>query len=400
MSSNENNKTKKRAKGPKYHKWNPSKNAYFLLKPYQLLKDPDVENGRLMPLGMRELLTDAQYQEYSDYAPIKIYDDKHKEKKNITKKIKLIKQDEVIEPIADKPIEQPIVKVLKRKPKLVIIEPRQEPPQDPPQDPPQEPRQAPPQNPPQDPPQDPHQDPPQDPHQDPPQEPPQEPLTEKSKDDSNDYEFLYPELDDPEFNIKIARRKEFYDSQYDGNIYDIKKQADILCNADFELMPHQLFVKNFLSFQTPYNSLLLYHGLGTGKTCTAIGVAEEMRNYMKQVGMRKAIMIIASPNVQDNFRLQLFDERKLKQENGVWNIQSCVGSSLLNEINPTAIKDIPREKIISQIKTLIKTYYVFMGYTKFANYISDSIEVKGIGYSKEERNKMKIQKRLLLKILS
>ena len=157
-------------------------------------------------------------------------------------------------------------------------------------------------------------------------------------------------------------------------------------------MPHQLFVKNFLSFQTPYNSLLLYHGLGTGKTCTAIGVAEEMRNYMKQVGMRKQIMIIASPNVQDNFRLQLFDERKLKQENGVWNIQSCVGSSLLNEINPTAIKDIPREKIISQIKTLIKTYYVFMGYTKFANYISDSIEVKGIGYSKEERNKMKIQK--------
>jgi hypothetical protein len=84
MSSNENNKTKKRAKGPKYHKWNPNKNAYFLLKPYQLLKDPDVENGRLMPLGMRELLTDEQYKEYSDYAPIKIVDDKHKEKKKLS----------------------------------------------------------------------------------------------------------------------------------------------------------------------------------------------------------------------------------------------------------------------------------------------------------------------------
>jgi hypothetical protein len=350
MSSNENNKTKKRAKGPKYHKWNPNKNAYFLLKPYQLLKDPDVENGRLMPLGMRELLTDEQYKEYSDYAPIKIVDDKHKEKKNITKKIKLIKPTEAIVPT----VQQPIVKVLKRKPKLVIID----------------------------------------------NVPEQEKLEEEIQVDKREeeptrddnYGFLYPELDDREFNIKIAQRKEFYDTQYDGNIYDIKKQADILCNADFELMPHQLFVKNFLSFQTPYNSLLLYHGLGTGKTCTAIGVAEEMRNYMKQVGMRKSIMIIASPNVQDNFRLQLFDERKLKQENGVWNIQSCVGTALLNEINPTAIKDIPREKIISQIKTLIKTYYVFMGYTKFANYISDSIEVKGIGYSKEERNKMKIQK--------
>ena len=87
MSSNDaKNITKKRAKGPKYHKWNPNKNAYFLVKPYQLLKDPDVENGRLMPMGMRELLTDEQFKEYSDYAPIKIYDDKHKEKKNITKK--------------------------------------------------------------------------------------------------------------------------------------------------------------------------------------------------------------------------------------------------------------------------------------------------------------------------
>jgi len=374
MSINENNKTKKRAKGPKYHKWNPNKNAYFLLKPYQLLKDPDVENGRLMPLGMRELLTDEQFKEYAEYAPIKIVDDKHKEKKNITKKIKLIKPIEEIVPT----VQQPIVKVLKRKPKLVIIDnlPEQEKLEE--KEIPVVEKEIPVVE----------------------EEIPvvEEEIQDKSPDenqvdtDNDNYEFLYPELDDPEFNIKIAKRKEFYDTQYDGNIYDIKKQADILCNADFELMPHQLFVKNFLSFQTPYNSLLLYHGLGTGKTCTAIGVAEEMRNYMKQVGMRKSIMIIASPNVQDNFRLQLFDERKLKLENGVWNIQSCVGTALLNEINPTAIKDIPKEKIISQIKTLIKTYYVFMGYTKFANYISYSIEVKGIGYSKEERNKMKIQK--------
>ena len=381
MSINENNKTKKRAKGPKYHKWNPNKNAYFLLKPYQLLKDPDVENGRLMPLGMRELLTDEQFKEYAEYAPIKIVDDKHKEKKNITKKIKLIKPIEEIVPT----VQQPIVKVLKRKPKLVIIDnlPEQEKLEE--EEIPVVEKEIPVVE----------------------KEIPvveeeipvvEEEIQDKSPDenqvdtDNDNYEFLYPELDDPEFNIKIAKRKEFYDTQYDGNIYDIKKQADILCNADFELMPHQLFVKNFLSFQTPYNSLLLYHGLGTGKTCTAIGVAEEMRNYMKQVGMRKSIMIIASPNVQDNFRLQLFDERKLKLENGVWNIQSCVGTALLNEINPTAIKDIPKEKIISQIKTLIKTYYVFMGYTKFANYISYSIEVKGIGYSKEERNKMKIQK--------
>lgn len=210
--------------------------------------------------------------------------------------------------------------------------------------------------------------------------------------ETQEYDFLYPELSDPKFNIKIAKRKEFFDTRYDGTIHDIKKQADILCKSDFELMPHQLFVKNFLSIHTPYNSLLLYHGLGTGKTCSAIGITEKMRSYMKQIGLKRTILIIASPNVQDNFRLQLFDERKLKLVNGIWNLHSCVGSSLLSEINPTAMKNISKEKISSQIRTIISQSYEFMGYTSFANYITDMIEVKGSGYSAKEVNKMRLQK--------
>ena len=209
------------------------------------------------------------------------------------------------------------------------------------------------------------------------------------------YDFLYPELDDPNFNIKIAKRKEFYDTRYDGDIADekkrdVKKWADTLCNTEFELTPHQQFVKNFLSVQTPYNSLLLYHGLGTGKTCSAIGVAEEMRTYMKQIGQRKPIIIVAMPNVQDNFRLQLFDPRKLKLENGIWSIQSCVGNSLLREINPTGVKGHldDRDNIIEQINNIINQYYVFMGYTTFANYISSVTEVKGTPEEKQ-RNKIR-----------
>jgi hypothetical protein len=201
--------------------------------------------------------------------------------------------------------------------------------------------------------------------------------------------FLYPHLDDPDFSLKIAQRQELASTKYDGTIYDIKKQANFLCAAEFELMPHQLFVRNFLSFQTPYNSLLLYHGLGTGKTCTAIGVAEEMRAYMKQTGLKKTVLIIASPNVQDNFMNQLFDERKLKQEGGVWNIHSCVGAELLNEINPTSFKSMTRETIAIQIKSIIKQYYTFMGYTAFANYITEMTEIKGIGFSKKERDRIR-----------
>jgi hypothetical protein len=202
--------------------------------------------------------------------------------------------------------------------------------------------------------------------------------------DSNDY--LYPNLNDGKFNVKIATKKEFNDTKYDGTIYeDIKKQADILANAPYELQPHQAFVKNFMSFQTPYSSLLLYHGLGSGKTCSAIGVCEEMRDYMKQMGINKRIIIVASENVQDNFRLQLFDERKLKEVNGIWSMRGCIGNKLLKEINPMNMP-MTKEKVISQIKNLINTYYIFLGYVQFANYI-----IKTMNY--EEETKKQKEKR-------
>jgi len=188
------------------------------------------------------------------------------------------------------------------------------------------------------------------------------------------HDYLYPDLNDPDFNIKIALKKEFQDAQYDGQIRDIEKQADLLCKAKFELSPHQVFVKNFLSADTPYKGMLLYHGLGTGKTCSAIGVAEEMRQYMKRTGLKRQIFVVASPNVQGNFRQQLFDERKLTKVTNAanpneftWNIESCVGNSLINEINPNSIHNLSREKLISNINSLINENYAFLGYIQFAN---------------------------------
>ena len=194
--------------------------------------------------------------------------------------------------------------------------------------------------------------------------------------------YLYPDLNDPNFNIKIASKKEFNDTKYEGTIQEnIKDYADALSKAEFELSPHQIFVKNFLSFQTPYSSLLLFHGLGSGKTCSSIGVCEEHRDYLKQTGITKRIIIVASENVQDNFKLQLFDERKLKLVDGIWNIRACTGNKLLKEINPMNMKGIPKEKVISQIKNLINTYYIFLGYGQFANYI-----IRTLNYA-EELNK-------------
>jgi hypothetical protein len=184
------------------------------------------------------------------------------------------------------------------------------------------------------------------------------------------YNYLYPNLNDPLFNIKIAERKEFNDTKYDGEIANIEKQAEILCNAEFELAPHQFFVRNFLSFQTPYNSLLLYHGLGSGKTCSAISVAEEMRDYLIQMNISHRIIVVASPNVQENFKLQLFDERKLKLTDGLWNIHACTGNKFLKEINPMNMKGLTKVNVVNQIKKIINTYYIFLGYIQFANYVN------------------------------
>jgi hypothetical protein len=209
----------------------------------------------------------------------------------------------------------------------------------------------------------------------------------------DNHNFLYPDLNDPDFNLKIALKKEFADAQYDGKIHDIEKQANLLCSAKFEISPHQTFVRNFLSAQTPYNGLLLYHGLGTGKTCSAIGVAEEMRQYLKSVGLREKILVVASPNVQGNFKTQLFDDRKLikytniaNQNEYTWNIESCVGNTLLQEINPNSIRNLSREKLVSNVNALINESYSFMGYIQLANLITSVIGPNTKSKAEEAQN--------------
>ncbi len=212
---------------------------------------------------------------------------------------------------------------------------------------------------------------------------------------TTEFNYLYPNLNDPNFNIKIAQKKEFADTKYDGEIKDVTEQAEILCNAEFELAPQQLFARNFLSFQTPYNSLLLYHGLGSGKTCTAISVAEEMRDYLKQIGNTQRIIVVASPNVQENFKLQLFDDRKLKLIDGLWNIRSCTGNKFLKEINPMNMKGLSKEKVTTQIKRIINNSYLFLGYIEFANYINKSSKIEG---DMDEQQRLKRSKNKLRKV--
>jgi mitochondrial fission protein ELM1 len=48
---------------------------------------------------------------------------------------------------------------------------------------------------------------------------------------------------------------------------------------EFRKSATQAFVSTYLSPFTPYNGLLLWHGVGVGKTCAAISSAENYRKF-------------------------------------------------------------------------------------------------------------------------
>lgn len=188
---------------------------------------------------------------------------------------------------------------------------------------------------------------------------------------------IYPHLDDKQFQKKITLKKEFR-YKYDGEIVNVQEKANTLCKKEttFELSPHQEFVRKFISYQNPYNSLLLYHGLGSGKTCSAISITESLRMYSKYIPNFKKILMVASPNVQENFKLQLFDETKLTRVNGLWNLHGCVGNSLLKELNIDNTQAMNRDDLIYRIKKIIKDNYSFVGYGMFSNFIATQLATK------------------------
>ena len=70
--------------------------------------------------------------------------------------------------------------------------------------------------------------------------------------------------------------------------------------GDFNLMIHQRVVRDYLNLYTPYRGLLLYHGLGSGKTCTSIAIAEGMKS-------QKKIYVMTLASLKANF----FDQMKV-----------------------------------------------------------------------------------------
>lgn len=175
----------------------------------------------------------------------------------------------------------------------------------------------------------------------------------------------YPELTDPHFNSKIYNKKEFRNHTIEKEQIVLNKPKSI----EFRKSATQAFVSTYLSPFTPYNGLLLWHGVGVGKTCAAISSAENFRKYGKLRG--KIIILVPNDTLISNWKNEIFNiDAEMSNKKNV-NVQ-CTGSSFKNELgNLTELNYEQRQRRVNKI---IDKYYEFMGYRSFANSVISDLE--------------------------
>lgn len=163
----------------------------------------------------------------------------------------------------------------------------------------------------------------------------------------------YTDIDDDDF-YKFINKK--YSS------YKIPKKNKTLKQICFpKKYEHQIpqkFVAEFINPKTPYTGLLIYHQIGSGKTCSAINIAEKFKN-------KKTIIIVLPASLKQNFRSEL---RSLCTGN---NYLTKNERSLLTSYHPTSSK---YKKIINKSDERIDKYYKIYSYNKFVKLVdSDKI---------------------------
>ena len=91
----------------------------------------------------------------------------------------------------------------------------------------------------------------------------------------------------------------------------LKENTDVSCDSDKQTSENKLFiqqkiVRDYINLYTPYRGLLLYHGLGSGKTCASIAIAEGFLGIPSiafvegLTGVRK-IVVMTPASLQTNF---------------------------------------------------------------------------------------------------
>jgi hypothetical protein len=187
---------------------------------------------------------------------------------------------------------------------------------------------------------------------------------------------LYPDPADPEFAARLYTKREFYEARAiaasvaDGTTDPCSSTA---AQRVFELTPVQRIVSRFIHPATPYMGMLLYHGVGVGKTCSAVTIAEQFLESAPST----QIIIIAPQAIQDNFKRTIFDPEKLTWDEGAgqWTSAQCTGTTYLDRLGLLTDREAfeaggsgPRKVIAER-----QAHYKIIGYQAFANFIERSL---------------------------
>jgi len=122
-------------------------------------------------------------------------------------------------------------------------------------------------------------------------------------------DFSYPDPSDLNIQSKLYKKREFYYHNIKKrpimeNYEEIKNYRDQTCKGSFKLREQQAILSNLINPDTPYKGLLIMHGTGVGKTCTAISIAEQFKEQTRKYNT-KIYVLTFGPNVKENFKSEL-----------------------------------------------------------------------------------------------
>ena len=124
-----------------------------------------------------------------------------------------------------------------------------------------------------------------------------------------------PEEDGPGYHRGTYRYIVFYCSEKNYRTIDVQLFHFILCYCiswkiiTIEILSLYIVTPRLrISTYTPYNGILIFHGTGSGKSCSAITIAESYKNTIIKNG--KKILIILSKSVKNNFLKEIHDINK------------------------------------------------------------------------------------------
>lgn len=177
---------------------------------------------------------------------------------------------------------------------------------------------------------------------------------------NNDH-LYFPDINDPNFREKLSNLFEF-------NMYKIKEFDKLNSIDDFNLYSnkfcgyfekayYQYFMNQYISNRSPYKSILIYHGVGVGKTCSAITIAEGFLNNHSLYD-EPIIWVIMPQALKESFKKQVFDISKNSQ---------CTDDLYSNLINID--KNLSTDKINLRTKKLINSRYRIFTDNSFSDFI-------------------------------